>query len=618
MRTHGIYIVAGVFLSAIAFTLLGMGCARIVAPGGGPRDSVPPRIVGYDPLPGSTMTRPERLRLAFDEYVKLKSPNRNIYMSPPLKYPIVAVVKGRTVEVKIRDTLADSTTYNLRFGRSVVDLTEGLPMEDFSLTFSTGPSIDSARLFGRVRNALTHSPVLNMNVGIYRQDVDSLPRTRPPDFVARTDSAGVFDIMRIPSGRYKVFGIKNASNKLIYSNTKDTIAFLKELQTSILAGDTLGVQQVPVLEAFVREVKRYRLQTKRRPLANRLSFVFSARPVGGLQATLLNAPDATLVKEQSANGDTVSYWIMDSTIARRDTIATRLQYQRTDSAGGLQTWLDTIMLTYAFPKEEPKGQASTTTDSVQAGTKDSVPQGQTEEKGGWLERTFGTNRTTVEQGRKNRKRTITRMASSLVCRQSAALRPWDTVSLSLSSPTTLLDTGRFVLYSLPDSTALAPRVGYDPAVHPRRITITHEWKPNTEYRLRVEPGAVQNLFGRTNDTLRMSLKGLNPSRYATLRIALEAAPQTALIQLIPAGKYKQVLRQQAGHSADFTYLDPATVWIRIIDDANGNGQWDAGDYTRGLEPEKVRYHRNDLGNRDIIMRPNWEYDIPINYEKLED
>ncbi|PID90499.1 MAG: hypothetical protein CSA97_02565 [Bacteroidetes bacterium] len=629
MRTHGIYIVAGVLLCALAFALT--DCARIVAPGGGPRDSVPPRIVRCEPIPGSTEVRPEELQITFDEYVKLKSPNRNIYMSPPLKYPVVAVVKGRTVEIRFRDTLADSTTYNLHFGQCIVDLTEGQPMEDFSFAFSTGPTIDSARLFGRVRNALTQRPIAGMNVSIYRQNIDSLPQTTLPDFVARTDSAGIFDIRYIPSGSYKIFGIKNASNKLIYSNTKDTIAFLKELQTTVLPGDTVEAKRIPVLEGFAREVRKHYLLAEKRLVANRISFVFSARPIGGLQATLLDAPDAELVKEQSAKGDTVSYWIMDSAIALRDTIVTRLQYQQTDSTGGLQTRQDTITLPFEFPeKEEEEEELTAAQDSLkvkpqaiaaqqrEGDTTQTASRKPTQKEKGWLERTFGTNRTSVELSKKEKQRKIKRMACALVCKRKKVLRPWDTVSISLSSPTTLLERGKVRLLSLPDSTTLEAKVSYEPEVQPRRIAITHEWEPGREYRLRVEPGAVKNLFGRTNDTLKMSLKGLNPSDYSALHITLKNAPEQALIQLLPAGKYRQILRQEHGHSADFIYLDPGTVWIRLIDDANGNGQWDAGDYSLGTEPERVRYYLNELGDRDIIMRPNWEYDIHINYEKLEE
>jgi len=144
------------FLSAVSLIYViavgSGGCAQIGAPTGGPRDTIPPRLVNASPKPNSINVTGNKITLTFNEYVNLKEPQTNVLISPfPKRQPQVDY-KLKTVTVKLKDTLLPNTTYSINFGKAIVDVNEGNILKDFVYVFSTGNIIDSFKLAGKVFN----------------------------------------------------------------------------------------------------------------------------------------------------------------------------------------------------------------------------------------------------------------------------------------------------------------------------------------------------------------------------------------------------------------------------------------------------------------------------------
>ena len=61
------------FVLSFAFSLIivGTGCANIVPPGGGPRDSLPPVLVSATPADSVTNFTVNRINLTCDEFVEV-------------------------------------------------------------------------------------------------------------------------------------------------------------------------------------------------------------------------------------------------------------------------------------------------------------------------------------------------------------------------------------------------------------------------------------------------------------------------------------------------------------------------------------------------------------------
>ena len=52
-------------------------------------------------------------------------------------------------------------------------------------------------------------------------------------------------------------------------------------------------------------------------------------------------------------------------------------------------------------------------------------------------------------------------------------------------------------------------------------------------------------------------------------------------------------------------------------DENGNGKWDTGDYSKGLQPERVYYYPHELELRAMFEydQDDWDIKMPLNKQK---
>ncbi|HZG23788.1 MAG TPA: Ig-like domain-containing protein, partial [Chitinophagaceae bacterium] len=129
------------FLFVLVFTkvmFLSTGCANIVAPTGGPRDSLPPVLISVTPEDSSLNFTGNRVTFVFNEFVDLQNVRENLIVSPTPKIDPIVDFKLRTVNVRIKDTLEPNTTYSYNFGNSIRDNNEGNQLRNFTYVFSTG------------------------------------------------------------------------------------------------------------------------------------------------------------------------------------------------------------------------------------------------------------------------------------------------------------------------------------------------------------------------------------------------------------------------------------------------------------------------------------------------
>ncbi|MEQ1799766.1 MAG: Ig-like domain-containing protein, partial [Lacibacter sp.] len=66
------------------------GCANIVPPSGGLRDSLPPVPVRATPRDSALNAHEQKITITFDEYIELRSANEKVLISPyPTKDPVI-------------------------------------------------------------------------------------------------------------------------------------------------------------------------------------------------------------------------------------------------------------------------------------------------------------------------------------------------------------------------------------------------------------------------------------------------------------------------------------------------------------------------------------------------
>lgn len=205
------------------------GCAQVVAPSGGPRDTEPPKIVASYPENFSTNVKTQSIFLEFDEYVIQKNLTSELLISPPLKKNPDYYFKGKKFFLTFDDTLKENVTYQFNFGKTLVDLNENNPLDSNIIVFSTGDYLDSLSVTGSLIDAQTLKPEKDILVMLYKTNKDSVPCKNKPDYYTRTDKLGGFELNYLANGEYQLFALEDKNSNFLFDLPNERIAFLKEI-----------------------------------------------------------------------------------------------------------------------------------------------------------------------------------------------------------------------------------------------------------------------------------------------------------------------------------------------------------------------------------------------------
>jgi hypothetical protein len=216
------------FIQLISISLLIASCGQQIPPTGGPRDTLPPKLMMALPDYKSTQFKSDKIVLTFDEYVSLDNPFEKVTFSPIPKYNPIVESKLKTVTIKIKDTLEENTTYHIDFGGSVRDINENNVLKNLSYTFSTGNFIDSAILGGKVYVAETGKIDSTLIVVLHRNLDDSAVAKEKPRYITKLKGDGSFLFSNLKPGTYNLFAIKDNDGGKKYDQISELIAFLNK------------------------------------------------------------------------------------------------------------------------------------------------------------------------------------------------------------------------------------------------------------------------------------------------------------------------------------------------------------------------------------------------------
>jgi len=217
-----------IFALIILISLLtGSGCANIIPPGGGPKDTLPPVLVSALPKDSILHFKGNKIVLTFNEYVQLdNNMNDNLIVSPfPVSVPTVAG-KLRNVTILLKDSLKPNTTYSINFGRGLKDVNEGNIAKNFTYIFSTGDKLDQGKLTGNVVVAETGNIDTTLLVVLHDNLTDTSIKKNNPKYFTRLDGKGNFVFRNLAPGNYNVFVLPNEYSKKYDDSTK-MFAFIK-------------------------------------------------------------------------------------------------------------------------------------------------------------------------------------------------------------------------------------------------------------------------------------------------------------------------------------------------------------------------------------------------------
>lgn len=221
------------FVVVLAICII--GCANRGTPSGGEKDILPPEIIRSVPENFSTNFNGSEIRIYFDEYVKLKNIQKQLIVSPPMD-PAPEIIPlssaSKYIKITIKDTLEPNTTYALNFGQSIVDNNEENPYPYYRYVFSTGETIDSLSVKGRVMDAENRITDTFISVMLYPVDstyTDSIVYKQKPKYITNTlDSTTTFSIDNIKDGKYLLVALKEENSNFTFEPKTDKIGFVKD------------------------------------------------------------------------------------------------------------------------------------------------------------------------------------------------------------------------------------------------------------------------------------------------------------------------------------------------------------------------------------------------------
>lgn len=182
------------------------GCANIIPPTGGDRDSLPPLLLKVSPPDSTKGFKSKTITFTFDEYIdQPQDIFKNLIVSPNYSTPPVIESRLRTLTIKIKDTLEPNTTYYYNLGNAIKDINEGNVLHNFSYIFTTGNTFDTLQLSGKVILAETGGIDSTLIVMLHKNGADSAVLKDVARYIARLDGKGNFRFLYLPPGTYYMY-----------------------------------------------------------------------------------------------------------------------------------------------------------------------------------------------------------------------------------------------------------------------------------------------------------------------------------------------------------------------------------------------------------------------------
>lgn len=595
-------------------------CASIGHLEGGPIDEDPPRFVEGTPAPGSLNNgKRKRISITFDEYIKLDNPGEKIVISPPQQQQPEVKASSKKVIINLEDTLKANTTYTIDFGDAIQDNNESNPLEGFTYTFSTGDRLDTMVVSGTVLNASNLEPVKGMQVGLHANLEDSAFTKLPFERVGRTDSRGRFAIRGVAPGKYRIYALQDADQNYAFTQPAEAIAFHDSLivpawerrtRMDTLWRDTLTIDTVMAVEythylpddillrAFKEKVSSQRLARSERLTPKEFSLYFTA-PADSfplLKGLNFDETDAFIIEQTTGRNDTLHYWIKDSLVYQIDTLQMSLTYLYTDSLKQLVPRTDTLRL---VSKQRPKTEKELKKEQEEK----EKERKRREEKG--EPPLVETEFLTVDVYAPN------------------SMDVYDYITLTFAEPLAGMNDTAIHLRHQVDS------LWEDIPFTIERDTLDHkvynflpgvDWEYGGSYSFEADSTAFHGLYGLFTDKIKKEFKVKTPEEYGAIFFNVTGADSTAFVELLDEKDVVVRTVPVTDGKADFYFLNPGKYGARLVQDTNGNGEWDTGDFARKVQPEEVFYYWQVLELKENFeLTQTWIIkDRPLDEQKPDD
>ena len=520
------------------------GCATVGSPSGGPKDETPPQLSRSKSTPDSlhlTNFNGNTIKLAFDEDLQISNLNNELIVTPALKHDYKHKVtrSGKTtyLELILKDTLKANTTYTFNFGKSIKDLTEGNVAENTTLTFSTGPYLDSLSVSGRVIQARGHQAVEQALVTLYSASDTSILQKTKPSYYTYTNKSGYYQLNHLKSGAYILNAILDKNKNLAFDSIAESIAFLD----SIVVLDSTSISKtLPELYLFHENVTRFSIKS-----ISKKEDHIKVTTSRAIQSFDVQCTDTLFSYLTSKQNELVIHQLPQT---GKDTLNIRLTLSDSNNVAKDTVIRPFFDLEHAIPKNE---------NSV-------------------------INRIQITDNQLHKGK----IGLDILFNTPIYSRSDSLIKFALDQDTV-------------QATKMTDLISHFNASR-TKLSIELEKLKAARFSLFLEQGAFISIKGDTSTTLSQIARALEPEDFGTLAGKIVTTAPYFVFQLLD-DKNKVVHEQVNQTNFHLEMLRPATYSYKLIIDDNNNGKWDAGSYSKKIQPEHAIIH-----SKTTKLKANWE------------
>ena len=589
-----------------------MRCANIMTPDGGPKDTLPPVIVKLNPDNFTTHFNAKKIYIEFNEFVQIKDQNKELFVSPAMKKLPLVATRGKGIVITIRDTLKENTTYAIDFGAAIRDNNEGNPLNAMRYVFSTGDKVDSMMCSGYTADSYKADSVSRTFIWFYI--ADSLPSTpgydstifnRKPDVIARAQNNGIFIAQNLKPVNYRIYAIGDKNDNQLYEPGTDMVGLLDTVYNPASMPEFAiwfdSLRMYPSAEpqlyfrmftdkAFVNQ----RLVDAQRPDQKKAVLYFNSDYPRIDSLVFDNIPSDKVLLDPQTNGrDTMFVWFNMPAEQLPDTIKGKIVYYRHDSLRQLSKSREPLKLSWKLVE-----------------TKEQEKERQRIEKE--KERAKAEGKEYKDPNYKN--------PFSLKISAGKEVNPEKGFDITFGTPAVKFDTTAVELLAVAEDKTTTPveRHFVRDTLNMCRWFVDAKWKEKTNYRLYIPKKNITDVMGYENDSTVVEFATYDPEKFATVSLNVKGSGNNQYILLLTdnSGKTLQELKNVKSGKYCFNYVNPGEIRLRIIEDKNGNGKWDAGDVIAGLQPERAEAYFNDRGEDLFTTKMNWDFEINVDMDKI--
>ena len=587
-------------------------CANIMTPDGGPKDTLPPVIVKIEPGNFATNFKAKKIYIEFNEFVQIKDQNKEMFTSPAMKKLPLLTTRGKGIVITIRDTLKENTTYAIDLGSAIQDNNESNPLNAMRYVFSTGDKVDSMMCSGYTADSYKADSVSRTFIWFYI--ADSLPSTpgydstilnRKPDVIARAQNNGIFIAQNLKPVNYRIYAIGDKNDNQLYEPGTDMVGLLDTVYNPAKMPEFAiwfdSLRMYPSAEpqlyfrmftdkAFVNQ----RLVDAQRPEQKKALLYFNADYPRIDSLVFDNIPsDKILIDPQTNGRDTVALWFNVPAENLPDTIKGKIVYYRHDSLRQLSKTREPLKLAWRLveTKEQEKERERIEKEKAKA-----KAEGR-EYKDPNYKNPFKLN---ISAGKE--------------------INPEKGFDITFGSPAVKLDSTAIeiaVVDEKKNKTPIKWHLKRD-SMNMCRWQVVANWKDNTNYQLYIPKKSITDIMGYENDSTVVAFTTYDPEKFATVSLNVTGVGKKQYILLLTdsSGKTLQEIKGVKSGKYRFNFVSPGDIRLRVIEDTNGNGQWDSGDVISGLQPERAEVYFNERGEDLFTTRMNWDFEINIDMHKV--